>query len=116
MIYGIENSCCDKKEDGLHIYINNPDKYILMQYTGLKDKNGKEIYEGDLIEREDMAGHKNTVKVKFGWHGNIDRGTEFYGYNLNWSEEDFGKGKLTSTEVVGNIYENPGTLNTKVKE
>jgi hypothetical protein len=66
----------------------------IMQFTGLKDKNGKEIYEGDIItERKYQAVVEWDEKsLQFNCHGMLD------GKNY---------------EVIGNIYENPELLEGK---
>jgi len=77
---------------------------FLMQYTGLKDKNGKEIYEGDIVKcdyyDEDSAGepihNSNTFVVKYS--------TVYQGFNTG---EYPNGGEI---EVIGNIYENPELL------
>jgi hypothetical protein len=71
----------------------------LMQYTGLKDKNGKEIYEGDVLKWENDA----IGKVEWLHDG-------FVVYFPNWNRAHrrlFGSKKM---EVIGNIYENPELL------
>lgn len=86
---------------------------ILMQYTGLKDKNGKEIYEGDIVPIviEDLGRSIKTVNgiVKFKrgqW--NIEYfhpfQKEMYICNL------YRLLKRREKEVLGNIYENPELL------
>lgn len=72
---------------------------VLMQFTGLTDKNGKEIYEGDIVQWG--AGVKETVifrAAKFCIEG-ID------GYSIPMLKKD-----CTDFEIIGNIYENPDLL------
>ena len=79
------------------------DDCILMQYTGLKDKNGVEIYEGDILQRK---GHK--YKHQIIWH------EQSAGFNLAWVYDS-----LTSEyqiEVIGNIYENPDLIRGNTKK
>lgn len=90
----------------------------LMQYTGLKDKNDKEIYEGDILAEHTPSGNNYSV-VKFGeidisvFVYNPKKCTCFYhdfsNFNDNWSEVALGN-NLKSIEVIGNIYENPELL------
>jgi len=111
-------------------------RFVLQQYTGLKDKNGKEIYEGDVIQLTANAykdlelkrklarkGHRSEViyqEGEFVWY----EGNFFYGLNqlipktcdteirymfldaINCDQ------KGITCEIIGNIYENPELLKT----
>lgn len=70
----------------------------IMQYTGIKDKNGKEIYEGDIVRH---ATDEGVYKVIFEDGG-------FYVKNL--FEYDFQTINEYPLEFIGNIYENPELL------
>lgn len=75
---------------------------ILMQYTGITDRKGKEIYEGDIIND---SGKECVVKFNDGntlafWLDSISEGL---GYLMCSTESEW-------YEVIGNIYENPELL------
>ena len=76
------------------------------QYTGLKDKNGKEIYEGDVLKNTE---HNFTFKVQWGMENE-----SYAGWAGNWNEKDFVSplfnAPLENCEVIGNIHENPELL------
>lgn len=86
--------------------IMNEERFDLMQFTGLKDKNGKEIFEGDIVK----CGNKNEeIKViEF-----INGGFGYEGNTWDYWEDEFGHDKM---EVIGNIYQNPELLNPKNHE
>ncbi|MGC6767587.1 YopX family protein [Enterococcus sp. LJL51] len=92
-----------------HITENNIPEQVLMQYTGLKDKNGVEIYEGDLIKFKfnQMSGRGFVYwnkEIGQWWIKDIrevtkKRGQRYYPF---W--------KKCPYIVCGNIYENPELL------
>jgi len=77
-----------------------PKDFELMQYTGLKDKNGKEIYEGDIVR--DSHGDLYVIK----W---IDDIMFFVGDPVVAYRKAYGV-DVSDLEVVGNIYETPHLL------
>ena len=86
--------------------IQSKDRSELMQYTGLKDKNGKEIYEGDilLVQLQDY-GCPKTELFKIIWDDSSVR------YKLMDKNGDpWGFDNSSPMEVIGNIYENPELL------
>jgi hypothetical protein len=73
---------------------------VLMQYIGLNDKNGNEIYEGDVVKLSE--GHIVEIKFQdggFGYEGMINDFIGFAGHN--WLTEI-----QSRYEVLGNLYEN----------
>lgn len=83
---------------------------ILMQSTGLKDKNGKEIFEGDIftngIDVMSMKRH-DTLGFYIDFKGKIEFLAD--GADLEEFEED-AKEIANGIKILGNIYENPELL------
>jgi uncharacterized phage protein (TIGR01671 family) len=93
---------------------------ILCQYTGLKDKNGKDIYEGDVLKYKpyyNLGYEKKYIVGAVEWGETGDSDGYSYGHHYEWICEDCsladiadGKYKGFSCEIIGNIYENPELL------
>lgn len=120
-----DNEC---KEKGLEMYswkeilevdmndLFKDPRFRLMQYIGVEDDNGKEIYEGDIcrlrLEDDDQELKDAIVLItyneelaKFGWPSimGADENVYFVGFD-NFDGYNF------EIEIIGNIYENPELL------
>lgn len=122
-----KNKGCDTKEmlydaqnhNLWRDFVDYPEIYELMEFTGLKDKDGREIYEGDVIDScyyydyEEPWGGQNSALDDF--RGKIEYDNEnacFYikAQTLQSGKKLFNQIELKETKIIGNIHENPELL------
>jgi uncharacterized phage protein (TIGR01671 family) len=103
MIYDIQQEPMDSMHYSFADYLEDKNNYVVMQFTGRLDKNGKEIFDGDIVE--DSYGRQWEVF----WR------EKFCGFNLKkvdgsgWIDLMYG-GNVGSYKIIGNIHESPNLL------
>ena len=96
-----ENNIGSSLRLDVHIHLDGNQRTIIEQYTGLKDKNGKEIYEGDIVEKDGLV-----YRIK--WEDGcfvIWRGERYIRFVIG--------GHAPFCKVIGNIHENSELLEEK---
>ena len=102
--------CIEFFEDGIIVVNDEIPVKELMQYTGLKDKNGKEIYEGDIVSGfgNRMIVFYNELRAMFA----LDYITDYPRMNLP-SRQTSPNDDWCEYEVIGTIHENPTLIEEK---
>ncbi|EAG5474818.1 hypothetical protein DA457_10875 [Listeria monocytogenes] len=96
--------------------LESEEKLVWMQYTGLKDKNGKKIFEGDIVAFSEDDFHVFNSQVEYfsevGYPAFDIKVPSTYYFDSNVFSEVSMSG-LYEIEVIGNIHENPELLEEK---
>jgi len=92
LVYGYESGIVKALQDA----------YPLMQFTGLLDKSGKEIYEGDILKSGNQADEAHPVTIDY-----------YHGLRFMIGKNYLVRADALSGEVIGNIYENPELVKIK---
>lgn len=88
---------------------------ILMQYTGMKDKNSKEIYEGDIVQRN-IFGNNVVGEIVWmdiggtGFYLKVREGSRISFYPIGRGQLDDDDGEWCNDIILGNIHDNPELL------
>ena len=96
--YTFDELCANGYEIGEKLNV-----LVWLQFTGIQDKHGNNICEGDILFGDIMP-HKHSVEY-------IGSGFKVFGRDLNWKPDHNSKPLNEIFEIIGNIYENPELLN-----
>lgn len=118
IMYSVDEIRLNNSDGNAHIFIKgrgwlSAGKGILMQFTDLLDKNGKEIWEGDIVTYiiyEDKEDNPNFQPYQFKGVVKFEDG-EFHPRPYRYECEDYWYSfEVKDFEVIGNIYSNPELL------
>jgi uncharacterized phage protein (TIGR01671 family) len=115
LLVGFNGDLCAHTMNGMVHESMWPNKFNLMQYTGFKDENHKDVYEGDILETYITAPWDSEVPILV--RGVVTFDDPYMGSVCFKSQSSDATDYLREIEeyrIIGNIYENPELLKTNI--